>query len=191
MPPNITAYSILRKISRDRNAYDDVIAFLVLTMNSLINPQLFLDKLSELLQHKKDNDTFEKGIKTEKIDSSALLTNYTDYPYKLTYVCQDGKHNPKYTTHKPENCWAENSELCPPPRNKNKKESSEAETHQTGFEALLINQYSPPNSLSSLVIGCGATHHIFRDKKLFIELVWTPEERIATSDPRSSLTCKG
>ncbi|MBW0526655.1 hypothetical protein O181_066370 [Austropuccinia psidii MF-1] len=32
---------------------------------------------------------------------------------------------------------------------------------------------------------------MFGDKKLFTELVWTPEERISTSDPRSSLTCKG
>ena len=32
---------------------------------------------------------------------------------------------------------------------------------------------------------------MFSDKKLFTELVRTPEERISTSDPRSSLTCKG
>ncbi|MBW0488997.1 hypothetical protein O181_028712 [Austropuccinia psidii MF-1] len=125
------------------------------------------------------------------MDSSALLSNSTDYLYKLTYVFWDGKNNPKNTTHKPENCWAEHTELCPPPRNKNKKKTSESETRQTGFEALLIHQYSPPNSSSSLVIDCGATHHMFSDKKLFTEFVQTPEERIATSDPRSSLTCKG
>ncbi|MBW0483823.1 hypothetical protein O181_023538 [Austropuccinia psidii MF-1] len=191
MPPDIMAYSILGKISRDSNAYDHVIDLMVLTMNSLINPQLVLDKLSELLKHKNTKDTFHKGIKTEKMDSSALLTNSTDYPYKLTYVFRDRKQNPKNTTHKPENCWAVHPELHPPPRNKNKKKSSEAKNHQTGFEALLSHQYSPPNSSSSLLIDCGATHHMFSDKKLFTKLVWTPEERIATSDPRSSLTCKG
>ncbi|MBW0461423.1 hypothetical protein O181_001138 [Austropuccinia psidii MF-1] len=115
------AYSILGKISRDSNAYDHVIDSMVLTMNSSINSQLVLDKLSDLLQHKNTKDTFQKGIKIEKMDSSALLTNYTDYPYKLTYVFRDVKHNPKNTMHKPENCWAEHPELPPPPRNKNKK----------------------------------------------------------------------
>ncbi|MBW0478763.1 hypothetical protein O181_018478 [Austropuccinia psidii MF-1] len=121
MPPDIMAYSILGKISRDSNAYDHVIDSMVLTMNSLINPQLVLDKLSELVQHKNTKDTFQKGIKTEKMDNSALLTNSSEYPYKLTYVCRDGKNNPKNTTHKPENCWAEHPELRPPPRIKNKK----------------------------------------------------------------------
>ncbi|MBW0498455.1 hypothetical protein O181_038170 [Austropuccinia psidii MF-1] len=86
------------------------------------------------------------------MDSSALLTNSSDYPYKLTYVYCDGKHNPKNTTHKPENCWAEHPEL---------------------------------------LIDCGATHHMFSDKSIFTELIFTPEEKIATSDPRRNLTCKG
>ncbi|MBW0542269.1 hypothetical protein O181_081984 [Austropuccinia psidii MF-1] len=191
MPPDIMAYSILRKISRDSNAYDHVIDSMVLTMNSSINPQLVLDKLSELLQHKSTKDTFQKGMKTEKMDSSALLTNSSDYPYKITYVCRDGKHNPKNTTHKPENCWAKHPELCPPPRNKNKRKSSEAETHQTGLEALLTYQRSSFSSASTLVIDCGATHHMFSDKSIFTELILTPEEKISTSDPRSKLTCKG
>ncbi|MBW0485030.1 hypothetical protein O181_024745 [Austropuccinia psidii MF-1] len=190
MPPDIMAYSILRKISRDSNAYDHVIDSMVLTMNSSINPQLVLDKLSELLQHKNTKDSFQKVIKTEKTDSSTLLTNSSDYPYKITYVCCDGKHNPKNTTHKPENCWAEHPELRPPPRNKNKKKSSEAETRQTGLEALLTHQKSS-SFPSTLVIDCGAMHHMFSDKSIFTELILTPEEKIATSNPRSNLTCKG
>ncbi|MBW0529689.1 hypothetical protein O181_069404 [Austropuccinia psidii MF-1] len=117
-------------------------------MNSSISPQLVLDKLSELLQHKNTKDIFQKGIKAEKMDSSTLLTNSSDYPYKITYVCHNGKHNPKNTTQKPENCWAEHLELCPPPRNKKQKKSSEAETHQTDVEALLTHQ-KPSSSSSS------------------------------------------
>ncbi|MBW0498454.1 hypothetical protein O181_038169 [Austropuccinia psidii MF-1] len=45
MPPDIMAYSLLGKISRDSNAYDHVIVSMVLTMNSSINPQLVLEKL--------------------------------------------------------------------------------------------------------------------------------------------------
>ncbi|MBW0499045.1 hypothetical protein O181_038760 [Austropuccinia psidii MF-1] len=54
-------------------------------MNSLINPQLVLDKISELLKHKNTKDTFQKGIKTEKMETSEFLTNSSKYPYKLTY----------------------------------------------------------------------------------------------------------
>ncbi|MBW0538939.1 hypothetical protein O181_078654 [Austropuccinia psidii MF-1] len=191
MPPDIMAYSILGKISRDSSAYGHLIDSIVLTMNSSINPQLVLHKLSELLQPKNTKETFQKGIKTEKIDSSALLTNSSDYPYTITYVCRNGKHDPKNTMHKPENCWAEHPELRPPPRNKNKKKSSEAETLQTGLEALLKHQKSSSSSSSTLVIDCGATHHMFSDKSIFTELILTPEEKIATSNPRSNLTCKG
>ncbi|MBW0522663.1 hypothetical protein O181_062378 [Austropuccinia psidii MF-1] len=80
IPPDIIAYAILGRISRDSNTYDHVIDSMVLTMNSLINPQLVLDKISERLKHKNTKDTFQKGIKPEKMDSSAFLTNSTDYP---------------------------------------------------------------------------------------------------------------
>ncbi|MBW0484566.1 hypothetical protein O181_024281 [Austropuccinia psidii MF-1] len=191
MPTDIMAYSILGKISRDSNAYDHVIDSVVLIMNSSISPQLVLDKLSELLQHKNTKDTFKKGKKTEKMDSSTLLTNSSDYPYKTTHVCCTGKNNPKNTTHKPENCWAEHPELCPPPKNKNKKKSSEAETCQTGLEALLTHQKPSSSSSSELLINSGATHHMFSDKSIFTELILTPEEKIVTSNQRSNLTFKG
>ncbi|MBW0495078.1 hypothetical protein O181_034793 [Austropuccinia psidii MF-1] len=175
MPPDIMAYSILTKIRRDSNAYDHVIDSMVLTMNFLINPKLVLDKLSELLQHKSTKDTFQNGMKTEKMDSSALLTNSSHYPYKLTYVCHYGKHNRKNTTHKPENIWAGNPELHPPSRNKKQFFFSEAKTHQTGLEALLTHQKPSFCSSSTLVIDCGATHHMFSDKSIFTELIFTPK----------------
>ncbi|MBW0501420.1 hypothetical protein O181_041135 [Austropuccinia psidii MF-1] len=153
MPADIIASSFLGNIIRDSNAYDQVIDSMVLTMNSSINPQLVLDKLSELLQHKNTKDTFQKGIKTEKMDSSTLLTNSSDYPYKITY----------------------HPGLRPPPRNKNKKKSSESETRQTGLEALSTHQKPSSSSSSTLVIDCGATHHMFSDKSIFTGLILTPE----------------
>ncbi|MBW0562210.1 hypothetical protein O181_101925 [Austropuccinia psidii MF-1] len=111
LPPAIMAYSILGKISRDSNSYDHVIDSMVLTMNSDINPQIVLDKLSELIQHKNTKDIFKKGIKGETSQNSALLTNSNNFPYKITYVCRNGKHNPKNTTHKPKSCWVEHPEL--------------------------------------------------------------------------------
>ncbi|MBW0537695.1 hypothetical protein O181_077410 [Austropuccinia psidii MF-1] len=65
LPQDIMAHSILGKISRDSNSYDHVIDSMVLTMNSNINPQIVLDKLSELIQHKNTKNSFQKGIKGE------------------------------------------------------------------------------------------------------------------------------
>ncbi|MBW0535220.1 hypothetical protein O181_074935 [Austropuccinia psidii MF-1] len=75
LPQDIMACSILGKVSRDSNAYDHVINSMVLTMNAMINPQQVLDKFSELLQHKNTKNTFQKTIKSEENQSSALLTN--------------------------------------------------------------------------------------------------------------------
>ncbi|MBW0495007.1 hypothetical protein O181_034722 [Austropuccinia psidii MF-1] len=160
-------------------------------MNASINPQQVLDKLSELLQHKNTKNSFQKTIKNEENQGSALLTDSSSYAYKLTYVCRDGKHNPKNTTHKPENCWAEHPELRPPPRNKNKSKSNEPETHQTGLQALLMHKELSDFSPSSLVIDCGATHHMFHNKNLFTTLTPNTDEKIATSNPASQLMCKG
>ncbi|MBW0548921.1 hypothetical protein O181_088636 [Austropuccinia psidii MF-1] len=111
LPQDIMAYSILGKVSRDSNAYDHVIDSTVLTMNATINPQQVLDELSQILQHKNTKTAFQKTIKSEENQSSSLLTNSSDFPYKITYVCRDGKHNPKNTTHRSEKCWAEHPEL--------------------------------------------------------------------------------
>ncbi|MBW0518873.1 hypothetical protein O181_058588 [Austropuccinia psidii MF-1] len=72
LPQDIMAYSILGKVSRDSNAYDHIIDSMVLTMNATINPQQVLDKLSELLQHKNTKNAFQKTIKSEEKQSSAL-----------------------------------------------------------------------------------------------------------------------
>ncbi|MBW0534369.1 hypothetical protein O181_074084, partial [Austropuccinia psidii MF-1] len=80
LPQDIMAYSILGKISRDSNAYDHAIDLMVLTMNSNINPQIVLDKLSELIQHKNTKNSFQKEIKGEASQDSAFLTNSSNFP---------------------------------------------------------------------------------------------------------------
>ncbi|MBW0476329.1 hypothetical protein O181_016044 [Austropuccinia psidii MF-1] len=86
------ASSILGKISKDGNAYDHV-SDMVLTMNSNINPQIVLAKLSELIQHKNTKNSSQKEIKGEASQDSAFLMNSNNFPYKITYLCRDGKHN--------------------------------------------------------------------------------------------------
>ncbi|MBW0542480.1 hypothetical protein O181_082195 [Austropuccinia psidii MF-1] len=106
------------------------------------------------------------------------------------YVCQDRKHNPKTTTHKPKKCWAEHPELCPN-QNKNKRKSANPEMHQTGLEALFTSRETTIGTQLSFVIDCGATNHMFHDINLFKDLTLNSDEEIATSDPSSNLLCKG
>ncbi|MBW0584091.1 hypothetical protein O181_123806, partial [Austropuccinia psidii MF-1] len=190
LPPDIMAYSILGKISRDSSQYDHIINSMVLSMNSNINPQQVLDKLSELLRHKNSKRDAQKTPIKEENDSSALLTASDQFPYKLTYICKNSKHNIKNTTHKAKNCWAEHPELRPPPQNRYKRKTSEGKTHQTGMEALFTTACNPSTSPFSLVIDCGATHHMFNNRSLFSNFSEI-NESISTSDPSSNLMCKG
>ncbi|MBW0587114.1 hypothetical protein O181_126829 [Austropuccinia psidii MF-1] len=167
LPPDIMAYSILGKFSRDKNAYDYVIDSMVLTITSEINAQIVLDQLSELIEYKKTKDSFQKGAKRETSQNSSLLTNSNDFPYKITYLCCKGKHSPKNTTQKPESCGVEHPELQPQSRNRHKKNINKFETHQNGMEALLSNTGPTQINKHTLVIDCGATHHIFHNKNVF------------------------
>ncbi|MBW0473102.1 hypothetical protein O181_012817 [Austropuccinia psidii MF-1] len=119
------------------------------------------------------------------------MTNSNDYPRKILYYCKDGQHNPKKTTHKAKTCWAEPPELRPPPRNKNKNKNHDAESHQTGLEALLTENSFSSNKVNTLVIDCGAKHHMFNCKSVFTNFESSPESSIKTSDPSSNSTCKG
>ncbi|MBW0490979.1 hypothetical protein O181_030694 [Austropuccinia psidii MF-1] len=162
LPADIMAYSILGKISRK----------------------------SKLLRHKNTKRDAQKTPIKEENNSSALLTASDQFPYKLTYICKNGKHNIKNTTHKAENCWAEHPELRPPPRNRYKRKTSEGETNQTGMEALFTAACSPSTSPFSLVINRGATHHMFNNRSLFSNF-YERSGSISTSNPSSNLICKG
>ncbi|MBW0489775.1 hypothetical protein O181_029490 [Austropuccinia psidii MF-1] len=73
LPPDIMAYSILGKISRESSQYDHIIDSMVLSMNSNINPQHVLDKLSELLRHKNTKRYSQK--RTRAVPYSLPQTN--------------------------------------------------------------------------------------------------------------------
>ncbi|MBW0489777.1 hypothetical protein O181_029492 [Austropuccinia psidii MF-1] len=70
------------------------------------------------------------------------------------------------------------------------KKTSEAETHQTGMEALLMTTGNTSTSPFTLVIDCGETHHMFNNRSLFTNFT-ERSENISTSNPSSNLVCKG
>ncbi|MBW0493744.1 hypothetical protein O181_033459 [Austropuccinia psidii MF-1] len=190
IPNKIVAYSIVGKITRDRNTYNHIIDKLVMSGESVARPEIVMNKLLDLINHqnKKDMSSLSKEPDTSKM--SALLSNASAYPYKIMYISQNGKHNPKNTTHKENGCLVEHPDLRLPSNKKKKKlnrQESEAETHQTGMTALFTSNTASLNNVNSLVIYFGATHHMFNNKALFSNLIETPELRIATRDPTSNL----
>ncbi|MBW0463189.1 hypothetical protein O181_002904 [Austropuccinia psidii MF-1] len=72
-----------------------------------------------------------------------------------------------------------------------KKKVSDAKTHQTGLEALHTDSKNTFTSSLNLVIDCGETHHMFNTRSLFTNFTNSSNEKITTSDPSSSLICKG
>ncbi|MBW0529555.1 hypothetical protein O181_069270 [Austropuccinia psidii MF-1] len=161
---------------------------------SVARPEIVMTKLLDLINNQKTKDINSSNKESDSSKMSTLLSNAMAYPYKILYVCQNGKHNPKNTTNKEISCWVEHPELRPPSnrgRKKFSKQDNEAETHQTGASALLTAQIANTTDKNSLVVDCGATHHMFNDKKLFKSFIKTKELKIATSDPTSSLIPTG
>ncbi|MBW0460659.1 hypothetical protein O181_000374 [Austropuccinia psidii MF-1] len=194
IPNEILAYSILGKITRDCNTYNHIIDNLVMSGESVARPEIVMNKLLDLINHQKTKDINSSNKESDSSKMSALLSNATSYPYKILYVCQNGKHNPKNTTHKENSCWVEHPELRPPSnrgRKKNGKQDNDAKTHQTGASALLTSKTLNTTEENSLVVDCGATHHMFNDKRLFVNFIETKELKIATSDPTSNLISPG
>ncbi|MBW0469566.1 hypothetical protein O181_009281 [Austropuccinia psidii MF-1] len=59
------------------------------------------------------------------------------------------------------------------------------------MEALLTNVEAPLLNKSSLVVDCGAMHHMFHNREIFTKLDLSLNRKITTSDPNSNLICKG
>ncbi|MBW0535057.1 hypothetical protein O181_074772 [Austropuccinia psidii MF-1] len=60
IPNEIIAYSILGKITRDCNIYDHIIDNLVISGESVVRPEIVMNKLLDLINHqKKGNELFE------------------------------------------------------------------------------------------------------------------------------------
>ncbi|MBW0523413.1 hypothetical protein O181_063128 [Austropuccinia psidii MF-1] len=111
IPNEIPVYPILGKISQDCKNYDHIIDNLFMSGKAIARPEIVMNKLLALINHQKTKDMGSSGKETDTSKMNALLSNAASYPYKITYMCKNGKHNPKNTTHKESSCWAEHPEL--------------------------------------------------------------------------------
>ncbi|MBW0536910.1 hypothetical protein O181_076625 [Austropuccinia psidii MF-1] len=137
------------------------------------------------------------NLQTAKVTSkdspsvSALISS-SDHKFKIVHFCSNGLHNPKCTTHRKDQCYAENPHLRPPRRN-NKRKAQEplASAHIATAHALVTSTISPQSHPNQVVIDCGATHHMFHSREVFTSLSKTTSIHILTGDPTSQLSAEG
>ncbi|MBW0541403.1 hypothetical protein O181_081118, partial [Austropuccinia psidii MF-1] len=180
IPNECHSFSLLGKLAGDPKMHSYVE---VLTLNEdlIKDPELVLAKLQEF------HDNSSSQEKCSSTPASALISEPA-HPYKITYFCSNGKHNPMCTTHSKEQCYAENPHLRPPRRNNKRK--NQASAHLSTAQALITgNQdFIQPQEL---IIDCGTTHHMFNSLKCFTSFSKTPEISVSTGDSASTLLSTG
>ncbi|MBW0469526.1 hypothetical protein O181_009241 [Austropuccinia psidii MF-1] len=152
LPPKIVSYIILGKLGSNP-PLSQVIEMITLKNSLIENPDQVLLQLQE----------YAKSIEKPTSSVSALVAS-SKHQYKITHYCLNGLHNPKSTTHRKEDCYAENPHLRPP------------------------NQ---PNSSNRIVIDCGATHHMFYLKDVFSSFSNVAKFSISTGDSSRNLFSEG
>ncbi|MBW0520549.1 hypothetical protein O181_060264 [Austropuccinia psidii MF-1] len=121
-------------------------------------------------------------------DTASAHLSESSGPYKITYYCANVKHSPNCTNHTKEECLAENSHLQPP-RQDNKRKTGPNRSPEAHFvsasQAYIMGNNLPPLN-QFLIINCGATHHMFNTKKMFVYFKETPNIQVSTGDYSSS-----
>ncbi|MBW0488787.1 hypothetical protein O181_028502 [Austropuccinia psidii MF-1] len=120
----------------------------------------------------------------------SALFSASNEQFKKVYYCSNGRHNQQCTTHRKEECWAENPHLRPSRREKKRKFLNPS-AHLLVATALITSSLSQKENLNDLVVDCGATHHMFNNKDFFHSLSFLVKINIATGDVNSTLIACG
>ncbi|MBW0527614.1 hypothetical protein O181_067329 [Austropuccinia psidii MF-1] len=185
LPPEILSYIILGKLGNDPSL-SQVIEMLTLNDSLIEKPDQVLLRLQEYA-----NLQCAKSIEKPSSSVSALVAS-SEHQYKITHYCSNGLHNPKCTTHRKEDCYAENPHLRPSKQsNKRKIRGSPAAAHLVTARALITSTVSQSNSSNQIVIDCGPTHHMFYSKDVFCSFSNVAKFSIATGDSSSKYLAEG
>ncbi|MBW0554732.1 hypothetical protein O181_094447 [Austropuccinia psidii MF-1] len=94
------------------------------------------------------------------------MTSFNE-PHNIIFYCSQGNHNKRCTTHKKQECWAENPHLRPSILEK--KRNNNPATHRSIAQALITIGGSSDPTHDQVVVECGATHHMFNSPKSFLK----------------------
>ncbi|MBW0536664.1 hypothetical protein O181_076379 [Austropuccinia psidii MF-1] len=155
VPAELHTFTLLGKLSGDPKIHQYV-EVLSLNEDLVEKPKLVLSKLQDFHNNSKTQES------TTSASSATVLIAESSGPYKITYYCSNGKHNPNCTSHSKEECFSEHPELRPPNRRNIKRKTGynqNASAHISTAQALITRRASLLNNME-FIVDCGATHHI-------------------------------
>ncbi|MBW0463020.1 hypothetical protein O181_002735 [Austropuccinia psidii MF-1] len=182
VPDDLLSFSLLGKLGGDKDLHQ-FIDNLTLNEELIEKPELIRTRHQDYANIHKDR------IKKNPENVEALFTSINE-PHKIVYYCKNGKHNYKCTNHQKEDCWAEKPHLRPIKKNK-KQRLFNNETHYTEALALNTTTNHLPCDKNQLIVGCGATHHMFNNMSLFVVKPVPSSMTVTTGDINSKLTVDG
>ncbi|MBW0536480.1 hypothetical protein O181_076195 [Austropuccinia psidii MF-1] len=184
IPAECHSFTLLGKLSGDPKIHQFV-EVLSLNEELIQQPELVLERLQEFHDNSKTQLSNQVSAPTALVSESA-------HPYKITYYCTNGKHNPMCTTHTKESCFAENAHLRPPYQlNESKNRPYQSPTAHLSTAQVLMSGKGIEILPQELIIDCGATHHMFNSRSLFSSFAETSPIGVCTGDSSSSLLSKG
>ncbi|MBW0530491.1 hypothetical protein O181_070206 [Austropuccinia psidii MF-1] len=184
IPAECHSFALLGKLSGDPKIHQFV-EVLSLNEELIQQPELVLERLQEF----HDNSKLQSS---NHAPTPLALVSESEHPYKITYFCTNGKHNPMCTTHTKEACYAENPHLRPTHCSNKRKTRpyQNPSAHLSTAQALITGEIFDERT-DELIVDCGATHHMFNSRSLFSSFVETPPMTVSTGDSTSSLFSKG
>ncbi|MBW0571154.1 hypothetical protein O181_110869, partial [Austropuccinia psidii MF-1] len=177
VPEELLSYSLLGKLGGNSHL-SQFVENLIFNEDIIEKPLLILSRLQDFANHNHQN------IHRNESSSTALTTSLSE-PHKIIFYCANGQHNSRCTTHKKEECWAENPHLRPSRKDKKRKNNPTA--HLSVVHALMTVLESTHPTTDQIVIDCGATHHMFYDIKFFSDQPRSINSKVATGDSQSQL----
>ncbi|MBW0470028.1 hypothetical protein O181_009743 [Austropuccinia psidii MF-1] len=184
VPNEFLSYSLLGKLGGNPQLRQFV-ETLTFNKDIIEKPMIILSQLQDFASHIKLNNS--SNAKKEH-DSSALITSFEE-PHKIIFYCSNSKHNNRCTTHKKEDCWAENPQLRL--SRQEKKCKNNARTHLSIAQALTTIGGPMSPMCNQVIIDCGATHHMFNSPEFFPDSFKNIRPKVATGDSQSNLLALG
>ncbi|MBW0487659.1 hypothetical protein O181_027374 [Austropuccinia psidii MF-1] len=142
---------------------------------------IILSRLQDFASHINHNN---RSYTKKELDSSAFITSFEE-PHKIIFYCSNGKYNNRCTTHKKEDCWAENPHLRP--SRQEKKCKNNVRTHLSIAQALTTIGGPMSPMCNQVIVDCGATHHMFNSPDSFPDSFNNIISEVATGDSQSNL----
>ncbi|MBW0534203.1 hypothetical protein O181_073918 [Austropuccinia psidii MF-1] len=182
VPNALLSYYLLGKLAGDLKLHQ-FIGSLTLNEELIEKPDLICTRLQDYVHL-----SLRKLPKRLPNSSVSALVSASNNNFKIIYYCTNAKHNLKNTSHRKDQCWAENPHLRPNQKD-NKRRKTDSSAHLSIVKSLITMVDSLPKD--QILLDCGATHHMFNSRKFFTSLTNSAPIDVSTGDSISSLTAVG